>query len=312
MIKTSIIIPTYNQVESLLETMKSFQSQIRNKQEFEIVICDDNSSDGTGDRLRKLRCPIFLKYLINNPPLGRAKNRNFGFDNSSGDRVIFIDGDMIPGPGFIKAMLQADCNDSVIVGGIKPHPDISMGHFEKYLYSRGLYRFKRKGEVLPGKMFASGNFMMKRALYKQVGGFDPQFDRWGGEDIDLGLRLEDMGINVVSEPGALTYHNHLKTLDQMASDFYDFGRNTFCILLRKHPRFAAEFSLHKIGIFDNATAVHPLFKLLSPFAISPAMLGSMKKIVSSFDNHPWPDVVYSYLIWGHLGLGYKRWKNEHA
>ena len=87
MIETTIIIPVRNQKKQLLMTLNNLRRQIRKRRNFEIVICDDDSEDGTGEAVRKLRYPIFLKYYINKPPLGRAANRNFGFEKSSGELI---------------------------------------------------------------------------------------------------------------------------------------------------------------------------------------------------------------------------------
>jgi len=306
MIEISIIIPICNQADTLLKTLDSLKNQIKQKRNFEIIVCDDGSTDGIGERLKSLNYPIFFKYLKNNPPLGRAQNRNHGFKNSSGERVIFIDGDMIPSSEFINAYAKADIENTVSIGGIKLHPDIKRNHFEDYLYQRGLYRAKPEGEELPGRLFASGNFMISRKLFERYNGFDTAFAGWGGEDLDFGLRLEKNKVRIISVPKALTQHRHKKTLISMADDYYRFGQNSFKVLIEKHPEITSMIPLHQVGIVNRSTGSNPISRLISGLLVNSVMLGMIKKIVTKFKNIKWSDRIYSYIIWGSLGLGYKQ------
>ena len=110
MIKYSILIITYNQKEILIKSLRSLASQIKNPKIFEIVIADDCSTDGTEDFVKRQRLPIFLKYIRSDKNVGRSIIRNMGFEKTSGEQVLFLDGDMEPAPGMIIKGANCICH----------------------------------------------------------------------------------------------------------------------------------------------------------------------------------------------------------
>ena len=148
MIETSIIIPVRNQKRSLLAALTSLKRQIKKPRTFEIVICDDGSTDGTDAAIRKLRYPIFFKYFRSDPPLGRSANRNAGFDRSTGAHLIFFDGDMVPTEGFVGVML-ADLDSSIVkLGNVQAPPEEKQGNAWR--------RWRRGGTPCQGRRRAEG------------------------------------------------------------------------------------------------------------------------------------------------------------
>jgi glycosyltransferase involved in cell wall biosynthesis len=310
MIEISIIIPVRNQKDSLLAALNNLRRQIKKPRLFEVVICDDNSDDGTGDAVKKLRYPIFLKYFVNNPPLGRAANRNLGFEKSVGKELVFIDGDMVPGDNFLEAMIGDGDLDSVKVGHAKPAPDEKATGLNRYLYSRGRYASTATGEMLPGKYFTSNNFFISRENFQKLDGFDTNFTGWGGEDIDFGLRLENANIAIKNAADAITYHYHKRSIKSLVDDYADFGRNSFDYLISKHPEFLRQIPGNVLGLAKSSNPLDLFYKLISIFAINSGSLGLAKAIIQSLPNFNWPDFIYDYILWGNLSLGYKRRVNR--
>ena len=52
-LKASVIVPTYNRKKLLNYTLESLSKQTMNKEEYEIIICDDGSNDNTFELIRK-------------------------------------------------------------------------------------------------------------------------------------------------------------------------------------------------------------------------------------------------------------------
>lgn len=308
MLETSVIIPVRNQKETLLAALNSLKKQIRRPRVFEIVICDDDSTDGTGDVVKRLRFPIFFKYFINKPALGRAANRDQGVARSVGKRIIFIDGDMVPDNNFIFNMVKENDSDYVKLGRVLPSPKEKLTGIEEYLYSRGRYVFDEDGIDIPGRFFTSNNFCIDRDMYKQIGGFDTKFTGWGGEDIDFGLRLEKAGIPIKNCVKAITHHYHKRTLKDMIADFHEFGKLTFAYLIDKHPEFLDQIPSDKLGIPNIRKGTKPVNSLISVLMVNRVVHSLVYKFVSSMSNRRWPDSIYDYLLWGSLVLGYKKGK----
>lgn len=308
MIDVSIIIPVRNQLSSLAIALDSLKGQIKKPRQFEIVISDDGSSDGTGETLKRLRYPIFFKYLYNNQPLGRAANRNQGAAKASGKILIFFDGDMVPDRGYIDSMLADFSPATVKTGNVKPPPDSTVNSLEKYLYSRGRHEFGEDSRNLPGRYFTSNNFCIDRELFKKTDGFDTNFTGWGGEDIDFGLRLIQLGASIKNEPKAITYHYHKRTVDSLSEDFYSFGTNSFEYLIKKHPYFLKQLPSRKLGIIGPDEKIGLFDKAVSRIFINSIFLKFARIMIGRAPKFAWPDIAFDFILWGNLAQGYRNRK----
>lgn len=87
----SIIIPTYNRATRLDKTLTSLVTQTC--QEFEVLVCDDGSTDNTSEVVSSYKDKLNLKYFWNENWGGPAKPRNIGIQNSTGRWICFLDAD---------------------------------------------------------------------------------------------------------------------------------------------------------------------------------------------------------------------------
>jgi glycosyltransferase involved in cell wall biosynthesis len=88
MLKISVIIPTYNRLESLLRALDSVLGQ--SYKSFEIIVIDDGSTDKTADRIKQNYSDIKYIYQSNT---GVSAARNAGIKHSTGDWLGFLDSD---------------------------------------------------------------------------------------------------------------------------------------------------------------------------------------------------------------------------
>ena len=110
----SICIPTYNRKEYLKETLDSILAQTYKN--YEIVIVDDGSTDGTADMIKSIDYPITYHWQENS---GDAAARNKLIELAKGDYISFIDSDDLLMPDAIERMvhaIQAETEDVVVYG----------------------------------------------------------------------------------------------------------------------------------------------------------------------------------------------------
>jgi glycosyltransferase involved in cell wall biosynthesis len=88
--KVSVIILTYNRKEFLKAAIQSVLEQ--SYQDFEIIIVDDGSNDGTAAFVGSLTDPR-INYIRNDTNQGEARSRNIGINRSSGEFIAFLDDD---------------------------------------------------------------------------------------------------------------------------------------------------------------------------------------------------------------------------
>ena len=86
--KISIILSTYNEVNYIEDTIRLIISTLENP---EIIIVDDNSNDGTLEKLEKLKSILNFKLVVRKNERGLASAQKRGFDESSGEYVGTID-----------------------------------------------------------------------------------------------------------------------------------------------------------------------------------------------------------------------------
>ena len=86
----SVIIPTYNRKNLLDISINSVLNQTY--QNFEIIIVDDNSNDGTDDYIKKINHDK-IQYIKNKESMYAPTSRNIGILHSKGDLISFLDDD---------------------------------------------------------------------------------------------------------------------------------------------------------------------------------------------------------------------------
>lgn len=308
MIRYSILIVTYNQKESLRRILDSLARNIKDPKLFEVVIADDCSGDGTEEFVKKTRFPIFLKYIRSPKNVGRSIIRNSGFEKTAGEKVIFLDGDMVPGPNFMGSLMASweDFPDAVVMGSWRYPPQWKNDGLAGYLASRGRLALKTRGEI-PGKYFNSGCFSIEGEMFRRMSGFDPAFEGWKGEDTDFGIRLEKERIPIVYDPEAVCYHYHKKSTDEMMAEFERFGRSSYRVLLDKHPDRTIFDKGWVLGLPDpGVTKIRKAFSKI----ISPLRSGAAISILRAFEKRSGgllsSSVLYDWLFYSCLARGYRK------
>lgn len=102
--KFSVIVPVYNGEETIAKCLKALINQDYPKEDYEIIIVNDGSTDNT----RKIgeRYPVKLVNLKRN--VGRLKAREVGAENARYDLLLFTDADCIASKDWLQKMKDAD------------------------------------------------------------------------------------------------------------------------------------------------------------------------------------------------------------
>ena len=96
----SVVIAAHNQCDRLRLVLSGLAVQSFSEGQFEVIVVDDGSTDGTGDFLRNYE-QIPMKVIPLNTNVGRCRARNIGIAEARGDLVAFLDGDALPGPDWL-------------------------------------------------------------------------------------------------------------------------------------------------------------------------------------------------------------------
>ena len=225
----SVIVPIYNQAESLKITLKFFNNQSYPKNKFEIVVVDDGSTDELKDLHKEGKfddLDISLKY-IREENSGRAVARNNGVSNAKGDLIIFCDADRFPERDFIKKYVEAyeKHGDCAFIGCpmdyfglpkfIKGNIDeIDFCKVKKYSrkpsYYSKIMKLFNEDDLTDSKIkwasFLVGNSCISKENFYKAGAFDENFKAWGFEHFELALRLQMNDVKFCSISNNCNYH----------------------------------------------------------------------------------------------------------
>ena len=271
--KLSVVIPTFNKVALLEQTLEALSRQDVNPDtSWEIVVVNDGSSDGTRDFLKTLAESGGVNLVVVDPPgnVGRARARNLGARAASGTRILFLDDDIVAPPGLLRAHLdilesRPDCGT---IGYAVTEPSLVDGPHFHYLDSRGVARLN-PGPA-PGRFFVTQNAAVPRQAFLDAGGFDEEFSTYGFEDMEVAFRLEDKaGIKFLSLVAPVPVHVHHHTLDQYLAKKVECGRYSLPHLAQIHGSRIREMNLHYVVDAPGEPSLGFKGRLLRGFVDSP-------------------------------------------
>jgi len=238
----SVILCTYQRLEILKRCVASFEAQAAPPGSFELVVVNDGSSDGTLEWLdaHEFRVPA---HVLHKPNGGLASARNLGLGAARGRIVLFVNDDTLAFPDLVREHLRAQAElagrglEAAVLGTFEqPTEHLASALMRHLETSPEVFRYHdmRAGEFYDHNRFWTCNVSVPAARVREAGDFDERFKRYGCEDIDLGLRLERLGLSVLYHPGARAHHEHVL-------DFAALQRRqqtcsaSFVHLFAKHP-----------------------------------------------------------------------------
>lgn len=211
--QTSLIIASYNQPNAMRLVLEGVLTQTY--QVDEILIADDGSQDDTRQLIdefaKRLPAPV-LFTTQEDRGFRKALALNNAIRRSTGDKILFLDGDCIPPPGWAQRHVDAlESADLAVAGYIWMTVEraravtveqVAAGRIDELITADERARFRRvhRREVLyrilrrPKKpRILGGNWSVRRAALFAVNGFDERFDGFGKEDSDVRNRLRNAG-----------------------------------------------------------------------------------------------------------------------
>lgn len=234
MIQATIQLCTYNRAALLERVLEACFDQTAADDVYEVVLVDDGSTDATASVIERARGRAACSFtVVTQPNGGLARARNAGIARALGERIIFIDDDVLPLPNFVEEHLRAAARrpGAIVRGGaievencdVLPPPVWSIKNYS-------------------GNYFWTTNVSVPLATIRGIGAFDESFAEYGWEDIDVGLRLRAGGVRAVFHPRALVYHvkprPSASAVEKMVAQARAQAR-TAVRLVRRHPTWRA-------------------------------------------------------------------------
>lgn len=196
--KVSVVIPTHNRATLLDRAVASVLTQTF--ADFEILIVDDASTDGTRDRVLEI-ADARVRYWRHDRNRGVSEARNTGLSHASGDFVAFLDDDDEWFPAKLSLQMERfeQANPSVGLVGcghhvIGPGSERVIGEVLPRLRGRVFEQVLRQGFLSH-----TSTIVARRECFERVGVFDPSYSY--GEDLDMWLRIAgEYEVDFVAKP----------------------------------------------------------------------------------------------------------------
>jgi hypothetical protein len=185
--------------------------------DFELIVVDDGSTDGSADRARDAGATV----VRNAVPQGPAAARNRGAQAATAPLIFFLDADVAVDPQTLARALARFERDPTLTALFGSYDDAPAAPGLVSQYRNLLHHFVHQQghfvhDIRPAHTFWTGCGTIRRAVFREFGGFDPRlYPRPAIEDIELGYRLTRAGHRIVLARDVLVTHLKRWTLAEM-------------------------------------------------------------------------------------------------
>jgi len=223
----SIIIPSYNRVDEVLECLESLKSTAFAQDKFEVIVVDDGSTDATIAFLNDFEqtAPYNFRY-ISQTNKGPGAARNLGMENAKGDFFIFLDSDVtVPQFWLIRINNQLNEQQADAFGGPDSYRDDFPPLLKAINYSMTSFLTTgglrgKKGKKLAKFYPRSFNMGLSKSLYEKIGGFG---NLRHGQDIEFSNRIIRSGAKVIFVGDAEVYHKRRTNFRRFFRQVFNWG-----------------------------------------------------------------------------------------
>ena len=229
----SVILCTYNRDKYIYNVLKSVAENDYPHDQYEIVLVNNNSTDGTENECRRFQSDYpdirFCYFLETNQGLSYA--RNCGIRNAQGDLLVYVDDDATVNPEYLRTYSDFFTHhpEAVAAGGpILPVYETEepewMTRYTRQLITGKLFLGNNQREFPRGAFPGGGNACYRKSVFDTVGLFNVELGRKGNsligaEEKDLFDKMTTHGMHFYYLPNAILYH--IIPPHKLTQDYFD-------------------------------------------------------------------------------------------
>ena len=275
--KASVVIPTYNREHILSLSLTSLCNQASvSADDFEVIICDDGSSDNTRQMVEAFSDCLDIKYFFQEDKGYRVSlARNTGIRAAKHEVIILLDSGVVVSSNFVDSHLKQHSDKStnnVVIGYIYGYnytmrsddltdefdfdnPDLTIKtlqecnlHLDVREDNYRLVSDKLADLPAPWTLFWTTNVSFGKDFVEEVGLFEERFESWGVEDVELGYRLYiNGGSYMLSRSAAGLHYPHERDVQAQKQS----NSENRSLLYKLHPDNVIEHYLGSTALKFN-------------------------------------------------------------
>ncbi|MEI6214125.1 MAG: glycosyltransferase family A protein [Desulfuromonadales bacterium] len=296
----SIIIPTYNRAEKLRRALASLESQ--SFKEFEVIVCDDGSTDDTARVVELFVDKFLLHYIREENWGGPARPRNNGIKVARGQWICFLDSDDWWYPEKLASIM-----DFVGVSDVIHHDgDVYTDKGKKFRAIKGRQLIPPAFVDLMsnGNALINSSVCVRRSVLDNVGYFTERSDLISIEDYDLWLRISRVTEAFTHIPAKLCAY--WKGNDNISADINTYIQR-LSIIQQLHSCFLEEMFRGESGVWFTYLLGKCYLQLGNPAAASEYFLTSSQ---SSRMRYAALSKIYFCICRAYMLTGANRWRGN--
>ena len=219
----SVIIPNYNGRELLEKSLPPLIQALENHPH-EIIVVDNGSRDDSALFLRSTFPHVIVEECRKNLGFGGGCNR--GAKKARGDILLFLNNDMVADKDFLPPLLKPFSDPAVFAVTSQiflwdtQEKRVETGKTRsEFLFGALWVKHDSQGTDRPSAVFyaGGGSSAFDRGKFLELGGFDPLYSPFYGEDTDLSYQAWKRGWKVLYAPESMVYHKHRGTVSRYYS-----------------------------------------------------------------------------------------------
>ncbi|WP_410771925.1 glycosyltransferase family 2 protein [Fontibacillus sp. BL9] len=217
----SIVIPTFNKRELLVECLDSIEAYTDFP--YEIIVVDNGSQDGTAELLRKRRGP--LRLAVHEGNLGFARAVNTGLMMAKGSHIVLLNNDVLVTERWLSQLLQClrECPEAAAVGPVTNYIGGEQQIDVPYNDLPGMRDFAASYNRCDPAKWRDTNrlvgfcLLIPRSTFEQIGYFDEGYEIGNYEDDDWMIRLRFLGKKLKIAGDTFVHHYGSMTMKELGS-----------------------------------------------------------------------------------------------
>ena len=289
------IAPIRNESLFIERMIKSIINQNNNNFDFEIIVADGMSTDGTRNIINRLMKTVNEIKLIDNPEKIVSTGFNRALSISKGDYIIRIDGHAELATDFLQNSLRelkitnADCVGGPIINIATGIIGNAIAIAQQSKFGVGGVAFRENNNI--GKYvdtLAFGTY--KRNVFKKIGGYDIELLR--NQDDEFNFRMLQQDLKIWLHPSIKSYYYPKNSIHRLFMQYFQYGFFKIRVFQKRSAAASFRHIIPLIFIINLFFAIYSLLVtdfympiiILGVFYTSISIVFSIREALKNFDN----------------------------